>query len=223
MKNMNLFKVAFAIFLTSILAVGCIPIDNNPPIPTDAGTAFNVNVQHLTDNVLPDSMDVVIDGDTISFIIFEVHFFTISTFLVITTHAQDYEILTSNKYWYNYSTNQYDSTSIVPPTNEINTFKAGILVDSNYTANTWKPFVPVENNLFGMAAFLFQTTEVSPDLYNGLQHNTDEYIVLRKPKNSGYQYYWIRARAEGNYTNPLAFTIKILNGKYKMNAITTGQ
>ena len=56
---------------------------------------------------------------------------------------------------------------------------------------------------------------------NGLFKNTDQYIVFRKLKGAQYQYYWLKVR--NNEQPGGSNTIQILNGKYQLNSITTGQ
>jgi hypothetical protein len=221
MNKLKASKIIMFVLLWSVFITSCIPIGGNDN-PTPTGTAFSVMLAHNTSSILPNDTTLIMDGDTIRFTIFEVDFFTISTFVVFSTNNNNFEILTANRYWYNYRTNTYDSTSINPPFNEIDAFKGGLLIDNNYNANTWRAFVK-NDSVYVAGVFCFQNTQKSPDLYNGLHHNTDEYIVLRKPKDASYQYYWIRVRTEGIYTDPHAFTVKVLNGKYKLNSITTGQ
>ena len=59
-----------------------------------------------------------------------------------------------------------------------------------------------------------------PTFNTNIPFNTDKYIVLKKPKLAGNQYYWIKFRRTGVLGNE---TMEAINGKYQMNSIVTGQ
>ena len=94
---------------------------------------------------------------------------------------------------------------------------SGVTINDNYT-DTLYSFAEYPGH-----TFLVQKNYQQQSVYDQFRFplNTSKYIVLRKTKPSGNQYYWIKFRREGNYL--LDETITAVSGKYQMNSITTGQ
>ncbi|MCC6583935.1 MAG: hypothetical protein IT271_09550 [Chitinophagales bacterium] len=221
MKSTKIIFTSATVLLLSLFATSCIPTTPVGGNPTPSNT-FNVNLATEVGGTV-DTI-IVVDGDSLSFQFFTGLFnedFTRN--LIISTNHPNFEILNTKEYPYNLNTNQYDNTQTPVDANTIN---EGILINDAYTANPWLPFIYVVSG-FAKPYINAATLDISlsgwglPSGYTyGMKKNTDQYIVLRKLKNSQHQYYWIRVRQDNNGPYP---GFKVLNGKYQMNSITTGQ
>lgn len=207
-RNVTFYFYTTSFILLSIFSTSCIPTVVTPT------NTFNVNlVAGLSSNT---DTSIIIDGDTLNFRIQSSPFyFTLNNFLFISTNTANFEILNVKKHFHDNTTNQFDTTTALA---DINTLNYCITINNTYSTHPWSPFI-FSSNTYQNYCVLYQTTDGFPNGANGLIANTNEYIVLRKLKNTQYQYYWIKARMEV-VTNVITF--KILNGKYKMNSIITG-
>jgi len=228
-------KIIFAlatVLLLSLLATSCIP--NTPdgnPTPTNT---FEVNINRDAVSIgrtVPDTSKIlVIDGDSITFRLFPYSYYGVSVYLIITTNSPYFELLNVKQDGFNYYTNAYDTTHYYADASDVNTLDSGIVVNDSYNTHAWLPFVfnagryytPLFSKLFQFNADGYQY------LIQGMPRNRNQYIILRKLKGTQYQYYWVRVRNDDS--TPLLVTgdnliinIKVLNGKYQMNSITTGQ
>lgn len=216
MRNLNILKglsiVAVVAFI-SIFTTGCIP-PNGTVTPTNT---FNVGLQSSREQFTLQDTTLLIDGDSIHFYINNFNFFDIVDYLIIGTNSNAYEYINIQSYSYETNTHQIDTTTLITDVNALN---GGILINNAYNTHTWTPFV-FTNNQYICLSILFRSDDKNPSLVNGLIKNKDQYIVFRKLKGSQYQYYWLRVR--NNENNGSTNTIQIMNGRYQLNNITTGQ
>lgn len=80
----------------------------------------------------------------------------------------------------------------------------------------------VINDTYGSELMVFGSTIWSdPRVFSDMPENEDRFVIFRKQSGSNYVYFWLRFR----YTNFLymQFTLTVLDGKYQMNSIITGQ
>jgi hypothetical protein len=222
-KTTKIFSFVKIILLLSVFVTSCIP--NTPggnPTPTNT---FNVN---LSNQLSQADTIIVVDGDSLAFQLLTYSFFGTTTFLILSTNNPNFEILNTKEYPYNLNTNQYDSTQT--PDNGVNTIDGGILINDSYTANPWLPFITSPYQSIELLPYLsVSTLDLSMSdrpswFWYFMKKNIDQYIVLRKLEGSQYQYYWIKIRNViiHNATTYQNY-VKIFNGKYQFNSITTGQ
>lgn len=210
-------QMAIIIFIILVLQA-CVPTSSTPL----ASGTFNVNQTVKTDAYEIKDTTVVIAGDSIEFMLSHINqHFIDYVVLGISTSSNSFSQLQVQKHFYDYSTNAYDQTNNVPSLYDVNTINAGVLINSSYSANNWIPFQPYAGKYIGQAS-LFVSSDASENMFNGVRFNTNEYIVLRKQTGSVFQYYWILVQA--NETSPASgiHRVKILNGKFQSNSITTG-
>ncbi len=127
-------------------------------------------------------------------------------------------MLNVKKYYYNTNTNTYDNTSTLA---DVNTLPGGVTINNSYMAHPWVSLFTSGSNYVGFA-ILNISTDAGSWYFNGLQRNTDEYVVLRKLIGTQYRYYWIKARVNNITVGSDLLEVKVLNGKYQMNSIVTG-
>lgn len=219
-KTTKIILALATVVLLSLFVTSCIP--NTPSGNPTPSNTFNVNLATEVGGTV-DTI-IVVDGDSLSF-----QFFTslsnedFTRNLIISTNHSNFEILNTKEYPYNLNTSQYDNTQT--PVNS-NTINGGVLINDVYTANTWTPFFYVIQG-FAKPYISISTLDITlsgwglPSGYTyGMKKDIDQYIVLRKLKGTQHQYYWIKIRQDNSGAS-LGF--KVLNGKYQMNSITTGQ
>lgn len=224
MKTTKIFLFATVAVLLSLFATSCIPTvpGENPA----ANTIFNIDASYLLNLQQSPTVGaeklVIVDGDTLSF--------TVGLGFYATTWssmAMDYYCsiningtpFTNNTLGYSVLCNR---NSIDLSSSYFGAlFDAGITINDNYadSLNSFESLTYASYNQL----FLVQKNYVQQGTLDQFRFpiNTDKYIVLRKSKVNGNQYYWIKMRREGIYL--INETIKAVSGKYQMNSITTGQ
>ena len=78
------------------------------------------------------------------------------------------------------------------------------------------------NHVFGISRFYINNFTPGAVLVHVMLYSpVDYFIVFRKLKATGFQYYWVRCRTE---QNPISgeYKFSLLNGKFQQNSITTG-
>ena len=215
-KPKKFLKHYIVAIVVLVITQGCTP--STPLLNPITTNTFDVNLILPQNDLTYMDTSLVVDGDTLSFDIHPVSLFVITYYLLISTHSSNFEILNVKKYFYNNYWNVYDSTHSQL---DVNTLSAGITIDNNYTTNPWQSFAPF-NNTNASLSILHEDSDGFSAVTNGLRINTDEFFVLRKLIGTKYQYYWIRARVDGDY-NTSKYSPKILDGKYQLNSIITGQ
>lgn len=222
MKTTKTILFATTIVLLSLFATSCIPTTpSGNPTPVNQfniGASYHLDLQTSPQTGQPKT--VFVDGDSLTF--------TVGLGFYATTWssvAMDYSCsiyingipLQSNTSGYSILANTYNidlSSSCFA-----SLFDAGATIDDNYTDSLNTFLTPAINNNF----LLVQKNYVQQGTLDQFKFplNTDKYIVLRKIKPLGNQYYWIKFRREGSYY--LNENITAVSGKYQMNSITTGQ
>lgn len=235
MKSTKTFLLVTIISLVSVFTISCTPETQNQPLPTNT---FDVNLSVPSNYTYTDTAKTIfMDGDSIRFVLLSNPTFIIENLLLISVNVPNYEILKVKTYPFNLLTHAIDSTYF---TRDMNSINSGVLINDSYTANTWDTlfyFNPSATVSFGSydlsgkyatspLVSLHSDVDGIPWYKYEMPENTDQYIVFRKRINSQYQYYWLRTRNETVYSSDsmnVTRTIKVLNGKYQMNSITTGQ
>lgn len=126
-------------------------------------------------------------------------------------------------------TNAYDTTNYCADQSDVNTLDSGIVINDDYILNQWIPFTNFDNHYYSSYSKLYQFNfDGYQYLIQGMPRNKTQYIVLRKLKGMQYQYYWIKVRNTDSALSVVTgydckINIQILNGKYQLNNITTGQ
>lgn len=218
MKTKIIFLRLSILFFIAFAIQACVPNSSTPL----ASGLFNVNQTVKTDAYEIKDTTVVIAGDSIEFMLSHVNQnFIDYVVLGISTRSNNFSQLHVQKHFYDYSTNTYDQTNNVPSLYSVNTINAGVLINSGYTANNWIAFQPIGGKYVGQAT-LFVSSDASENMFNGVRFNTNEYIVLRKQTGTVFQYYWILVQAYETVPFSGIHRVKILNGKFQSNSITTG-
>lgn len=218
MKNIIISSRITIVLLIIALIPACIPNITTP----SASSTFNVNLTVSTNSNETKDTTIVVDGDSIEFMLSHINQTFINyVVLGISTNSTNFSQLQVQKHFYDYSTNAYDQTNNVPSLYDVNTINAGVLINPSYTANTWIPFQSIGGKYVGKAT-LFVSSDASQNMFNGIRFNINEYIVLRKQTGSVFQYYWILVQSNETAPSSGIHRVKILNGKFQSNSITTG-
>ena len=221
MQTTKTIFFAITVVLLSLLATSCIPTTpGGNPTPTNTfniGATYRADVSNLNPPMEGIEKIVIVDGDTLSFKMSLNTYATCWSCIALgyacninindtplAGNTLGYSILVST-YSVDFSNNYYGKL-----------FNDGFTIDDNYTDSISSFIIPVFNN-----SILLLDVESSPDSYR-FPMNINKYIVLRKAKPAGNQYYWIKFRKEGTIPY-LDETIIAVSGKYQMNSITTGQ
>ena len=213
-------KTIQSLILTLLVAFGaisCIPTGVNP---STTGTPFAINMQADRESFTQLDTTILIDGDSLKFYVQCFNFFDNTDYLIIGTTSTAYEYLNVKNYYHHINTNELNTTDTSMLITDVNAVDGNTLINNSYSAHPWQPFVLNNNQYIGLS-ILYRTSLTDTMYVNGLFKNKDQYIVFRKLKGTQYQYYWIKVR--NNEVAGLTNTIQILNGKYQLNSITTGQ
>ena len=207
-------KTIQSFLIILFLAVGvtsCIPNSVN------LSTPFAINMQADRESFTQLDTTIFIDGDSLKFYVQCFNFLDNTDYFIVGTTSTAYEYLNVKNYYHHTITNAIDTSMLIT---DVNALDGNTLINDSYTTNPWKPFV-LNNSQYICLSILYRTSLTDTMYVNGLFKNRDQYIVFRKLKGTQYQYYWIKVRNNEvlGHTN----TIQILNGKYQLNNITTGQ
>ena len=221
---MKKIKTIFLVTIVFAMVQSCIP--NDPVVnPVLTSGTFNVNINSLRDsvgyNLYGEKKILWIDDDSIGFQInqsfnpgFSILSFTIGT---KSSAGNSYEF---------YNNTLDDSV-------QMSYLSAGINVTHLDTVK-WIPSFVVPNGL-PTTQFTFDGFDRVRQIYEGtiltipvmlhMPENTNKYFVFRKQKGSSYMYYWVKANVSYNAaeTKNYGYTVNILDGKYQMDSIITGQ
>lgn len=224
-RTTRTFFLVTAVILPSLLITSCVPppVGGGTPSPTNL---FNVSLSlagkyptlNTEDRDTITTKTINIDGDEIGFAIDKYYGTTPgmahSEFRAyIKFPNENYEFLRLNDSIPSSASCSYNTTisntsiPIHSEWNSLNQFIAG-----------W----PYE---FG-TGLGYSSGAMSLALINieGLPLNEYRYWVFRKPKNGSYLYFWVKVIGiPDNMIAPNTVTIKIENGRYQMDNITTGQ
>lgn len=227
MKTTKIFTFTATIVLLSLFATSCIPtIPGGNPTPTNT---FDVNINIDAGAQTGVVKTIVIDNDSLTFGLVSYSYYGTVTYFAVKTNSPNFEILNVKQDGFNLYTNAYDTTHYYADPSDVNTLDSETLINNSYNANPWIPFLFSGSYYSTYFSKLFQFNyDGYQYLTQGMPRNKNQYIVLRKLKGTQYQYYWIRVRNDDSA--PLVITggdcrinTKILNGKYQLNSITTGQ
>ncbi len=198
-KINSIFKTIVAVAIVLIMAQGCVPVGGNTPT---SGT-FNVGILSkagISQATNVQNKILVLDGDSILF-------------------STDFTVSTGSGFSHNIfikplSNNVYEHIAYS------GLFLPNTTINSTDTTKHWLQFAN------GNGSYLLSGTSVlyKFDLFTDyLPFNADRYIVFRKQKQNGYLYFWLKVRYTDDLNLHLSYTLNVLNGKYQMNSIVTGQ
>jgi hypothetical protein len=155
-----------------------------------------------------DSATLMIDGDTILIWTYCYPSWGIIHGLIVEPNNwQDFEYLTNN---ISMPTNFYYTEALTE----------GISISNTVSADQqWKK--PYSNGPNKIQLFTGNDWPLSVPVFD-LPQNADSYIVFRRIKAAGYQYYWIKLRYEYDAVMK-KYILSAIDGKYKMDNIITGQ
>ena len=218
MKKMNtIFKTMLLAVVVLVMAQSCIPTTpGGNPTPT-SGT-FNVGINdfgflNFTKDI--QSKIVVVDGDSLGFVLRKNPYVTLCEILSV-----NFKSSTNNTYEFLSLKNSNQLVSL-PLGKSISN-----VLDSNYqwsSAETQMTQFLISgyerfDKTFGLSGCL---PLVGPYIESGF-FTGDNYLVFRKLKPTGYLYYWIKVSHLQIYILSNG-NLSVLNGKYQMNSIVTGQ
>lgn len=215
MRKITTIKKLFLATIVLVMAQSCIPTAPTGENPTPSNT-FDVNISSNTSASFignTQSKMLYIDGDSLLY----------STSVVIglfggATHEFRIKPMSSGTYEYLANTQYaYYATPV-----DVNVHIGQNNLDS---INKWINPIATNNPAANYEIYFGASTIGFPlnILGNTLPFDTDKYIVFRKSKNNLYQYYWVRIRYTDELNLHLKYTLSVLNGKYQMNSIITGQ
>ena len=215
MKKINsILKTIVALAIVLVMAQGCVPAGGTPT-PTPNGFNINISTTFLVNSPLNNqqSKTLVIDGDSILF-------FTSVGNRALGAVEHDIEItpltIASN---YEYLTYSYlDATSLHSPIPIL----AGVTINNTIEPHQlWNNFGnSYQNRMYSIGGSAFLGIYVFLDL----PLDQESYVVFRKLKPAGYQYYWVKVKYSTiNLLGSLAYKLDIINCRYQMNSIVTGQ
>lgn len=227
MKTTKIIVALVSIVVLSLFATSCIPtIPGGNPTPINT---FDVNINIDAGVQSAVIKTLVIDNDSLTFGLGSYFDYGPITYFAVKTNSPNFEMLNVKQDGFNLYENAYDTTHYYADPSDVNTLDSGIIINDSYNTNPWIPFLFSGTYYATYYSKLFQFNyDGYQYLTQGMPRNKNQYIVLRKLKGTQYQYYWIRVRNDDSA--PLVITggdcrinTKILNGKYQLNSITTGQ
>lgn len=220
MKTTRTIFFVIIIAMLSLFVTSCVP--TTPVVNPTPTNSFNVDASYHLDlqsaPLIGLRKTIFLDGDSLSFTMGVGGYATSWSGLALDYYCDiniPFQSDTSGYRLLGYSTS-FDLSSA--------TFGAlldsGVTINDNYS-DTLYSFA--EHSSTDGHTFLVQRNYEQQSTYDQFRFplNTDKYIVLRKAKSTGNQYYWIKFRREGIYY--INETITAVSGKYQMNSITTGQ
>ncbi len=226
MKTTKIIFFATTAILLSFLTTSCIPttpVGGNPTLSnqfdiniSDLGLAYDEMYNHPA-NVSVKKY-IAVDGDSIKFkIIRSIYMLPRQDFFITFKNPNaGFQFLT-----------EIDSSNPTNTYKELRPIAAGINIPSQISSDTtlvWTnqyatQTIPYNNTSYYDADGFYFGHEDS-DINNRGHHSINvgdiKYIVFRKPVGNNYQYYWVKLQY--NLTD-----FSVLNGRYQMNSITTGQ
>lgn len=212
-KITTIFKTMLLAVVVFVMAQSCIPTGVNTPT---SGT-FNVGINDFglsqTGNI--SSKIVVVDGDSLGFVLRWNPYVTLCEILSVNYKSSSNSI-------YEFLSLKNGSELISLPLGK----SISSVLDSNYQwnpAGTQMPQFLIPgyerfDKTFGLSGCL---PLVGPYIESGF-FTGDNYLVFRKLKPTGYLYYWIKVSHLQIYILSNG-NLNVLNGKYQMNSIVTGQ
>lgn len=215
MRQINIFlkTISFSMVVL-LLAQGCIPtVPGGNPTPATNGFNVGLNYYYPLTNT-PQYKVIKVDDDSLLFAIFKGGYTYISI---------GFKSSTGNQYEF-YAGTHADS-------NSLHTLPAGVTVNATPDAgHTWQAFQPQAwfDTPFNSELLLSEETSVDfATVWKDIP-NANRYIVFRRLKGSGYQYYWVKVGA--TFTGVPMFvglqmtaSTHVFNGRYQINSIVTGQ
>ena len=212
-KITTTIKTMLLAAIVLVMAQSCIPttpVGGNPtPIDT-SGNTFRVNISSYTISPFgtnSQNKTLSLDGDALLFS-------TTANIVFAGGSTHDFYINPGSPNSYEYLANTQYYSYATP-------IEANVRINQNDLdgINKWITLNTTNNQIY------FGAGTILP--YNILENiiplSTNRYIVFRKTKASGYQYCWVKIKYEkdSNITNK--YTLSVLDGKYQMDSIITGQ
>lgn len=225
MKTSKIIAYVLGILLLNVFITGCVPLPTGggTPSPTNLFTVdLSMTGKYPTlgteDLDTLTSKSIYIDGDTIDFFIDKYYGTTpgmahseFRAYINFPNHQYEYLLNNDSPYYTSISYNT-------------------IISNTNTPANTeWRFAIgtPGLGWIYEIPTGLgYASGGMSMNLINieGLPLNEYRYWVFRKPKNGSYLYFWVKVIGiPDNMVAPNIVTIKIVNGRYQMDNIITGQ
>ncbi len=210
-KISTIFKTMFLTVVVLVLAQGCIPTTPTGGNPTPTGT-FEVNISDdsiLQQTILDSSQHrivkkIFVDNDSIEFT-FVTEFNGYNTnneklyneFFLI---ESDYNAIYNYSFLVNISNGSSSSS-------DLSALVAGVSIPSaiNNASYYWQS-----------SGSWLAVPQMGIPVFTSVSTTEDKYLVFRKQKGTSYLYFWIKVKYDSNGLN-------VLNGKYQMNSIITGQ
>ena len=205
------FKTMLLAVVVLVMAQGCIPTTPVGGNPTITGT-FEVNISDgsiLQQTILDSSQHritkkIFVDNDSIEFtFVIESNGYNTNNERL---YSESFLIETDYNAIYNYGflvglSNGGSSSD------DLSALVAGISIPStiNNASYYW------QNSGSWLAA-----PQIGIPIFTGVSTMQDKYLVFRKQKGTSYLYFWVKLKYDSNGLN-------ILNGKYQMDSIITGQ
>lgn len=192
-----------------LLAQGCIPtVPGGNPTPLNG---FDINISSNTSTSAignSQTKTLYINGDSLVF----------STSVIVGLlggASHNFIVKPMSSDVYEYMANTQYSPYATP-------IAANIHINQNDldTINKWVSINETNNEVYFGEGTILWPLNILQDV---MPVNSERYVVFRKLKSTGYQYYWIKMKYTDELNLHLKYTLSILNGKYQMNSIVTGQ
>ena len=226
MKTTKTFFLATTVVLLSLFVTSCVPppVGGGTPSPTNL---FSVNLS-LTGKypVLSSVKDldtittkaIIVDSDEIGFAIDKYYGITPG---MANSGFRAYINFPNENYEYLRLDDTIPSSASVA----YNTYVSNSSLPIHSSWHSLNQFIAGWRYEFG-TGLGYSSGAMSLNFINieGLPLNEYRYWVFRKPKNGSYLYFWVKVIGiPDNVIAPNTVTIKIENGRYQMDNITTGQ
>lgn len=221
MKKITIIlKTMFLTVVVLVMVQSCIPttpVGGNPTLIN----GFDINISSTVNaldqfNYNSQTDTLIIDGDSIEF---STAYTSSSSFGGLSQYINIIPV--SNVDAYEYVTNAEDVTLPGYQFYFAHVFSSGVTI--NNTLDSTKQWKSVKNSYPYKLGINGGT--IFPSVYQlmSLPIDVDQYLVFRKFKLTGYQYYWVKIRYTDNLNLHLTYTLSVINGRYQMNSIITGQ
>jgi len=225
MRKITTIKKLFLAAIVLVMAQSCIPTTptgGNPTPTIQEGVVFNIGVSS-TGNLTPTAPTVNLGGS--------------KTFII-----DNDSITFSSKYEASQFGGRYQEIKIKLPDGNLDKYQ--FVINANPDLNYYQNPKLINENLY-LSDGLDSTMEwfdinyfsgVNAVVHSGatiftgpliiLPLNENRYIALRKRKNNGYLYFWVKVKCEEIADTSSfwpSYKVSIVSAKYQMNSIITGQ
>ena len=198
-KITTLFKTMLLAVVVLVMAQGCIPTTPVGGNPTITGT-FEVNIS---------------DGSILQQTILDSSQHRITKKIFVDNDSIEFTfVIESNGYNTNNERLYSESFLIETDYNAIHNY--GFLVGLSNGGSSIPSTINNASYYWQSSGSWLAAPQIGIPIFTSVSTMQDKYLVFRKQKGTSYLYFWVKLKYDSNGLN-------ILNGKYQMDSIITGQ